>query len=235
MAIRQRVEERYRARVEELASSLELDALESGRASREDYDRFVANLVRVHLVSPQALAFLFALAPPASVERVKGNLLEEMGLGGEGSAAHPALLRELACASGLGDQLPRLEEMAREELRARAGAPLRFRTLAEAGLAALVEVVAYEFMLVRLAGRIARALALHRRLRPDALGWLKLHAEVDSRHAEEGLLTIEDYAGHHAIAAEAARAIIDAALPDGYFVARYFAPVKLEPSLAALG
>ena len=52
--------------VAELVGCPEWVALESGRASRADYDRFLGNVIRTHLKSPQLIAFLYALAPPAS-------------------------------------------------------------------------------------------------------------------------------------------------------------------------
>jgi hypothetical protein len=57
--------------------------------------------------------------------------------------------------------------------------PVLYRTLSELGLAAFCEVVAFEYMLARLAGRIAAFLATHWGLGPVALRWWTEHADVE--------------------------------------------------------
>ena len=80
-----------------------------------------------------------------------------------------------------------LEAQADEDLRRIVVDPLLYGTLREVGLAALTEIVAFEYMLSRVSGRIARALTEHRRLSAAALEWFTHHSEVDIRHAEQGL------------------------------------------------
>ena len=77
-----------------------------------------------------------------------------------------------------------LEAQADEDLRRIVVDPLLYGTLREVGLAALTEIVAFEYMLSRVSGRIARALAQHRGLPAPALEWFTHHSEVDIRHAE---------------------------------------------------
>ena len=123
-------------------------ALESGQASREEYERFLFNVIRTHLRSPQVLAFLYALAPPEAADNLAHNMLEELGIEEESGVAHPSLLRNLATGAGLGDRLPELEAAAQESLRQVICEPILYGTLREVGLASLVEVVAFEFMLL---------------------------------------------------------------------------------------
>jgi hypothetical protein len=59
--------------------------------------------------------------------------------------------------AGLADRLPSLEMAAQESLRQTISEPILYGTLKEVGLASLVEVVAFEFMLSRLASRISQA------------------------------------------------------------------------------
>ena len=156
MVPRSQVESLLTRHVSELEAFEGFKALESGRASREEYERFLVNVVRTHLRSPQVLAFLYALAPPEAAANLAHNMLEEMGIEEESGVAHPSLLRNLATGAGLGDRLPELEVAAQESLRQVICEPILYGTLREVGLASLVEVVAFEFMLSRVASRISR-------------------------------------------------------------------------------
>jgi hypothetical protein len=227
MTLRPRLEALYAAQVAELTACAEFQALESGLATRPDSDRFIANLVRAHLVSPQLVAFLFALAPPAAAVPALHNLLEELGLDEPSGIAHPRLLRDLAVGADLAGELPALEAGAASDLRRVITEPLLFGTLKEVGLAALCEISAFEYMLSRVAGRIARALGTHRGLSPATLAWLTHHAEVDLAHAEQGLDHLEAYIRDYGFTEDEATAIVEVTLRENVFVKRYFGELAL--------
>lgn len=229
---RARVEGLYAAQTAELAAHPDFRALEAGTASREAYDRFVGNVVRAHLRSPKIVAFLYALAPPAATEDLLHNLLEELGVEEEDGTSHPQLLRALAEGAGLGDQLPELERLAENDLRQIATEPLLYGTLKEVGLAALVEVIAFEWMLSRTASRLAAALAANRGLDAGTLAWFTHHSEVDVGHAEQGLDAIRDFADYYAMDPEDAATIAEMAMRENVFVRRYFGELALQPGAA---
>jgi len=183
--------------VASFTSSAEFRRIESGEATHDEYDAFLANLVRTHLRSPKVVAFLYALSPPDAATALLSNLLEELGLEDPSGVAHPEMLHALAAGAGLAPVMPELERQADEALAAIASEPLLFGSLREVGLAGLVEVVAFEFMLSRTAGRIGRALSTHRGLDPTALMWFHHHSEVDVAHAEQGLQHVEDYVRYY--------------------------------------
>src|SRR5205809_726484 len=89
----------FERQVEAFTGSPEFAALEAGCG---DYDAFIENVARAHLKSPQLVAFLYALAPPAAARDLLGNLLEELGLEAESERPHPALLEDLLRAGGPG-------------------------------------------------------------------------------------------------------------------------------------
>jgi hypothetical protein len=213
MTLRSRVETLYEEQVTQLLACPEFLALESGTASPEAYDHFVANVVRAHLKASQLVAFLYAVAPPASAESRLGNLLDELH--------HPGLLRQFAVGAGLAGRLPELEAMAADDIRRVVAEPLLYGTLKELGLAALCEIVAFEYMLTRIAGRIAAALAVHRGLSPKTLTWWTEHAEVDRQHAEQGLDDLEAYVAFYDFDPEDALAIVEMTLRENVFVKRY--------------
>lgn len=212
--------------VDGLTASVPFLRLESGEATREEYDAFIANLIRAHLRSPQVVAFLYALAPPDAGEHMLHNLLEELGIEEESGVAHPLMLHDLAEAAGLSPVLAELDRMAAEDLRTVAAEPLLYGTLKEVGLAALCEVVAFELMLSRVASRIERALETHRGLVPEALGWFHHHSEVDIAHAEQGLEHIEHYIRYYALSDDDAQGIIEMVLQENVFIKRYFNQVS---------
>lgn len=224
--MRSTIEAAFADHVDDFTNSSEFRRLESGEASQEDYDGFLANLIRTHLKSPQLVAFLYALAPPDASGDVLHNLLEELGIEDESGVAHPTMLHDLAVGAGLAPVLPQLERLGADDLRSIASEPLLFGTLKEVGLAALCEVVAFEFMLSRVASRMERALEARRGLRPEALLWFHHHSEVDIAHAEQGLKHIEDYVRYYGLADRDARSIIELTLRDNVFIKRYFAQVS---------
>jgi hypothetical protein len=213
--IRELFEEHVRA----FTDSCEFAALEAGSA---DYDAFIANVGRAHLKSPQLVAFLYALAPPAAAADLLDNLLEELGLDTEAERPHPALLEDLIRAAGLGHQLAQIRAQAEDDVRRAVVDPLLYGTLRDVGLAALTEIVAFEFMLSRVSGRIAHALAIHRGLPQTALEWFTHHSEVDVRHAEQGLANLAAYVAYYELADEEALTIIEMTLRENVFARRYF-------------
>jgi heme oxygenase-like protein len=222
MELRSQIEALLSRHVSELTEFADFKALESGRASREDYDRFLAGVVRTHLQSPQVLAFLYAFAAPAAAANLAHNMLEELGIEEPSGIAHPSLLRDLAAGAGLGARLPELERASQDDLRQILVDPILYGTLKEVGLSALIEVVAFEFMLSRVASRIAAALARHRGLPPAALEWFTHHSEVDIGHAEQGLDNLESYVRYYGFTREDAFTIFEMTLRENVFIKRYF-------------
>ncbi|MBW3575673.1 MAG: iron-containing redox enzyme family protein [Actinobacteria bacterium] len=220
--LRALVEAVFIEQVEEFTACAAFRRLECGGASTEDYHRFLANLVRTHSRSPQLIAFLYSLAPPDAAEEILHNLLEELGIEEESGESHPAMLEDLAAAAGLSPVLAVLERLAANDLRDIVSAPLMYRTLKEVGLAAMCEIVAFEFMLSRCASRIERALEAHLGLPPEALRWFRHHAEVDIAHAEQGLEHIDTYVRYYGLTHDDARGIVGLTLRENVFVTRYF-------------
>lgn len=205
------IEHLFEGQVEAFTASREFATLETGRA---DYDAFIENVARAHLKSPQLVAFLYALAPPAAAPTLLANLLEELG--------HPALLEDLLRAAGLGHRLPAIEAGAEDDIRRIVTDPLLYGTLRDVGLAALIEIVAFEFMLSRVSGRIARALTAHRGLPAPALEWFTHHSEVDVRHAQQGLADLGAYIAYYDFTDDEALTIVELTLRENVFARRYF-------------
>src|SRR5688572_9887336 len=226
--LRYGIERMFARQVDNLVSSAEFRALESGRAAPEQYDAVIENVARAHLRSPQLLAFLYALAPPAAADDLRHNLLEELGLDGDrGARAHPELLKDLLAGADLAHRLPAIEALADDDLRRVVVDPLLYGSLREAGLAALTEIAAFEYMLSRVSGRLARALATHRGLPARALAWFTHHAEVDVRHAEQGLANLGAYAAYYDVEPLEALTIAELALREDVFARRYFRDLEL--------
>jgi pyrroloquinoline quinone (PQQ) biosynthesis protein C len=232
--MRPEIERQYRESTTALTQTAEFQSLESGTASRDAYDRFIANVVRSHARSPKILAFLYAVAPPAATADLLHNMLEELGIEEEDGTSHPDLLKNLAIGAGLGDLLPRLEERANEDMRQIIVDPLLYGSFREVGFAVLVETVAYEWMLSRTASRIARFLKTHRGLNDQALEWFTHHSEVDIQHAEQGLDSLEKYAAYYDFSPEDALTIVEMTLRENVFIKRYFGELTLERT-AAMG
>src|SRR5215468_4114049 len=108
-SLRASIQARFDKQVGDFVGCAEFSALEAGRASRAEYDRFIENVVRAHLRSPQLLAFLYSLAPPAAAPNLLHNMLEELGIEEEDGTAHPSLLRQLAVSAGLEARIPELQ------------------------------------------------------------------------------------------------------------------------------
>ena len=216
------VEKAFEGQVDDLTASPQFRALEDGRATPEEYDAFIENVARAHLRSPHLLAFLYALAPPAAAADLRHNLLEEMGLDEPDGRPHPDLLVDLLAGAGLADRLSVVAARADEDRRRVVTEPLLYGSLREVGLAALAEIVAFEFMLSRMSGRFARALAAHRGLPATALVWFTHHSEVDVGHAEQGLADLEAYARYYEMGDDEALTIVEMALRENVFTRRYW-------------
>jgi len=227
MSIRAFVEHIYQEQIDALTTCNEFVAIEVGSASKGAYDAFLAGVIRTHLTSPQYLGFLFSVAPPAAKERIKHNMLEELGYEEEGGESHPDLLRKLAKGAGMEAQLPELERQAQDNLREAASGRLMYGTLKEAGLSAMVEINAFEYMLSRVASRVARALEAYRGLSADALLWFTHHSEVDIQHAEEGFQSIDDFVEYYEFTEDDAQTIVEMTLRENAFIKRYFGELSL--------
>jgi pyrroloquinoline quinone (PQQ) biosynthesis protein C len=57
------------------------------------------------------------------------------------------------------------------------------------------------------------------------------HSEVDLRHAQEALDTIEDYARYHGLDDDDAEALADATLRENVYLRRYFGPEAAAQAL----
>lgn len=77
-------------------------------------------------------------------------------------------------------------------------------------------------MLSRVAGRMARALATHRRLPASALEWFTQHSEIDARHAEQGLRNLVAYIAYYGFSEDEALTLIEMTLRENVFARRYF-------------
>jgi Iron-containing redox enzyme len=220
--LRARIESLFERQVASFTASIEFRSLEHGTAARDQYDAFIESVARAHLRSPQLVAFLYALAPPAATADLRHNLLEELGLEEGPGRPHPDLLRDLLVGAGLGSRIAILEAEAAEDLRRIVVDPLLYGTLRDVGLAALTEIVAFEYMLSRVSRRLACALAEHRGLPAEALEWFTHHSEVDIRHAEQGLADLEAYVQYYEFSADEALTIVEMTLRENVFARRYF-------------
>jgi pyrroloquinoline quinone (PQQ) biosynthesis protein C len=236
MLNRSRLEAEYAAQCEAFARSDAFRALEEGRASRQSYDRFIAGVCRTHLKSPQILAFLYSVAPPQATDHIKHNMLEELGLD-EAGVSHPFLLLQLMEQAGFNQKARReAEAQAQENLRRMCTDPILFGTFKEVGLGVLLEVTCFEWMLSRLATRIARFLHAHRGLSNGSLQWFTHHSEVDLRHAAEGLDAVVEYLRYYEFDGSDAASILEITFRENPFLKRYFGeslPTATETRAAA--
>lgn len=226
MNLHELVEQKYAEHVEKFEQSNIFCCFEFGKLTPEFYNDFLISLCQTHLKSPQILAFLYAVSPPKVASRIQHNMLEELGLD-EAGISHPMLLHKLAESAGLKVEMTQLETSAQEELWRMCSEPLMYGTLKELGLAVLLEVTCFEWMLSRLANRVSRALAQHRGLSGDALEWFSHHAEVDIRHAEEGLDSVVDYVNYYSFSRNELELIIDITFRENIFIKRYFSTILL--------
>ncbi len=227
MSVRSQVESEYAKQTEALTSSEGFQALESGRANKKAHDDFIANVCKTHLRSPQILAFLFSVAPPESVDEVKHNMLEELGLDEEG-LPHPQLLVKLAKHAGFNDQgIKQLEILAQEELKRMTSEQILYGTMKEIGLSALLETASFEWMLSHLSNRMAKFLEKHRGISKEGLEWFSHHSEVDIRHAEEQLDSIVEYVKYYQFDQSHFESILELTFRENVFIKRYFGEIAL--------
>lgn len=231
MNLHELVEQKYVEHVEKFEQSDIFRGFESGESTQKFYDDFLISLCQTHLKSPQILAFLYGVSPPKVAPRIQLNMLEELGLD-EAGISHPLLLHKLAEEAGLKVEVrAQLETSAQEKLWRMCSETLMYGTLKELGLAVLLEVTCFEWMLSRLASRLSRALAQHRGLSSDALEWFSHHAEVDIRHAEEGLDSVVDYVDYYGFSREDLESIIDITFRENIFIKRYFSTIVLATEM----
>ena len=69
---------------------------------------------------------------------------------------------------------------------------------------------------------MARALSDHRGMSASSLEWFSHHAEVDIRHAEEGLADLEAYVDYYEFDPSEALTIVEMTLRENVFARRYF-------------
>jgi hypothetical protein len=229
---RAQIEKLYRRAIDEFTNYTEFKALESGSAGKCDYDRFIVNVVRTHLRSPQLLAFLYSVAPPEALGNLLHNMLEELGIDQANGQSHPSLLNKLVDGASLSPLMVDLEERAAEAVRQIVVDPLLYPSLREVGLSAMVEIEAFEYMLSRVAGRIARALTTYRKLSPEAVTWFSHHSEVDIEHAEQGLRNLEAYIDYYELGADEAQTIAEIVMRENVFIKRYFGEKALGEPMA---
>lgn len=105
--------------------------------------------------------------------------------------------------------------------------PILYGTFKEVGLGVMLEVTCFEWMLARLAGRMARFLNLHRGLTGESLQWFSHHSEVDLRHAEEGLDTVIEYLKYYEFDAAHATSILEITFRENPFLKRYLGQTLL--------
>jgi pyrroloquinoline quinone (PQQ) biosynthesis protein C len=219
-SLRAHVQRAYEAHVAGLQHSLGYARLKNGTATRAEYDALIVKVCETHFASAHFVAFAFSLAPPRAVSNLAHNLVEEMGTDSE--VAHSELLVRLLAGAELTEREPAARQAARYRLRDRVMEPLFYGSLREVGLAALVEIVGFEFMLSRLASEFALLLAEHRGLTVDALEWFTHHSEVDLEHAEQGLDAIVQYVEYYELEQQEATDIIDSALEENIYLKHYF-------------
>lgn len=235
MELRTQIETKYSEQTDDFVGSAVFQSLETGEATRGEYDEFIAAVCRTHLKSPHILAFLFSVSPPKAAENLKHNLLEELGID-DGGVSHPALLLELAEAAGFDDAARReLESSAQNALRCDICDPILFGSLKELGLSVLVETVGFEWMLSRTAGKMATFLSKFRGLAAEDLRWFHHHSEVDIKHAEEGLQAVVDYIEFYEFEPSDVEMILDITFRENIYIKRYFGEIALAKQTGVFG
>jgi muconate cycloisomerase len=212
----------------EFRDSPEYQSLVTGDASAEATREFIRNVFRTHYLSSHIVALCFASLPSDAAVLLKENLFEEMGRS-EQEKPHAALLLELARGIGLPeDEIEQLIADARRRIATFCAVRLPVATLRELCLSLLLETMSFEFMLSRCSSEIAGALSKRYGYSKPALRWFELHSEVDIRHAEEGVIVVQDYLVFHQIADELFDQIARFTLGDNLFVRHYFPPASRQ-------
>lgn len=204
----------------------------SGKASRHAAREFLRNVFRTHYLSSHIVALSFAALPSSAAALLKENLMEEMGRS-EHEKPHSALLLEMARGVGFADsEIDELIAEARQRVAIFCATRVPMATLRELCLSVLLETMGFEFMLSRCSSEIAAALENHYAIPKPALHWFALHSEVDIRHAEEGLIIIQNYADFHQISDDLFRLIARLTLGENMFGRHYFPPSSRQSTRA---
>jgi pyrroloquinoline quinone (PQQ) biosynthesis protein C len=206
----------------EFAGSDAVSKLLAGKSSSAEVADFVKNVVRTHSLSSHIVAFLYASLPTAAAEMIRENLLEEMGVGGN-RQPHSALLLVLARGARFSpEEIEKLLDDSRQQIRVFCAQKIPFPTLQELCLSMLLETESFEFLLSRYSSRISDALLRHYGFSKESLRWFELHSEVDICHAEEGLAVIRDYLAFHRIDDAHFERILETTFAKNVFLKRYF-------------
>jgi hypothetical protein len=208
-------------------------SLEWGCADPDDYDEFLRRVARNHLNAPKLLAFLWALSPPPVAPGVRQRMLEESGLDPDGLDS-PAHLERLLRAAGLGREVRELHVQAQGDLQAAITRPLRYSTLRDLGLAVLIELAAFDYLLALMAPRCVRFLQQHRGIGQDGLTWFERQAQAGKARVEETLDQVAAYMAAYEIDPAEVQVVVDGVLRGNVFLERYFGPVAV-PAAASLG
>ena len=224
----------YEKTTSEFIDSAEFVHLVSGQAAPEFVREFVRNVFRTHYLSAHIVALCYAALPSkTAAPLLKENLLEEMGRSDQ-QLPHAALLLQLAKGIGCSaEQIESLVDDARRKVARFCANRVPLVTLRELCLAVLLETLAFEFMLSRCSGTIAKTLRERYAIPQAALKWFELHSEVDLRHAEEALTVIEDYLSFHQIS-DATFDRVQRATLSQVFTRHYFPPNQRTYFLPAM-
>lgn len=221
MKNRDKIEIWYRKLHDQFNGHEDVTQFKTGTPNRETVLRFIGNVCKSHLLSPQVLGFLFAVAPPKSRHHLQENLLEEMGNAEEKS--HPDMLIELCQHVGIdGPELANLSDDAEMVLKNKISEPLMFGTLQDVGLNVLLEVIGFEWFLARESSQLGRVIQKALTLENEPLTWFYHHSEVDIAHAEEGLDALEEYVRYYNLDDESVQTIAEITFRDNIFLKRYF-------------
>ena len=232
MEVQERIRTIFDQAIAEFTASKPYQDLLAGRATPEEVRAFIRNLFLPHFQSAHILAFAYALLASDASELIKGNLLEELGEGGE--EAHPQLLLKLVKGVGLTEaEIAVLVADSQEQVRRFCAQQIPFPTLRDTGLAILLETASFEHLLSKKSAAVGRALRQHYGVPGEALEWFDLHGELDVRHAEESLTVLREYLTFHRIEDVHLERIARAVFAANPFVRRYF-PEASRPSTARL-
>ncbi len=206
-----------------------MQSLLAGRMSQAELHAFFRRFIVAHLNDSHTLAFLYSLAPPDEAAPLRQDLAEALATGEpEDKEDRPGLLMDLARALGFTSQeqerLIAEANDARRRFAAGAGA-----NLIQAGLAVLLETLAFQAFLSQADGPIAEALTRHHRLSPEAVRWLTLHAQPEFPDAGEAAnavrtTAIERYVSFHRLSPADAQAVAKRAFARNPILERYFPP-----------
>lgn len=207
-------------------------ALLAGEVDRGEAERFALAVALTHLCSPQVFALIYSLAP-TDTRYALDNLREELGDEGGG---HPAMFRPLFDALGYSAAARvRIAAAAWRELQREFTEVLPYRTIGEWGLALLLEVGAFEWMLAREAAPLGDALRRGLKVEPAAVQWFEHHAVADQAHAEQFLGAVDSYVAAYGLDAGTVGEIVEQVFVRNVFVRWYVESSAAATLLAELG